>query len=173
METNSTITILRQLLDDDIRRLISAEAELANSLVVWSKKAGALPLKMLLQEYNQQTESHIEKLNAYAAAEQINAISIANRVMKAYIDETDDKLAACSLSDVRDASLLASVQSICHFKISMYGTAATFANLLDLKEAAKVFHEAESNEKGMDERLSFLAEDHINKKAKSPVALPL
>lgn len=173
MEANSTINILRQLLDDDIRRFISAEAQLKSSLATWTKKAAALSLKVLLQEYHQQIEAHIEKLDAYAAAEQINAINISNRIMKAYIDETEDKLVCCSLSDVRDASLLASVQSICHFKISAYGTAATFANLLDLKAAAQLFHAAELNEKSMDERLSFLAEQDINKKAKSPVALPL
>jgi len=173
METNPTITALRELLDDDIRKFINAEAQLKSSLVVWANKARTLPLKVLLQRYLQSIEDHIEMLDAYASAKEISVISISNRIMNAYIDETDAKLTTCSLSDVRDASILTSVQSICHFKICAYGTAVRFANLLSLREAAQLFRSAELNEKNMNQQLSFLVEQHIAKKAKSPTALPL
>lgn len=173
METTSTITILQQLLDEDVSRFVSAEAQLKNNLPEWITQAGAISLKTILYEYTAQVNQHIEKLDAYATEEQINALSISNRIMQAYLEETNEKLSKCTHADVKDACLLAAIQSINHFKISAYGTAAAFANILNLNKAAALFHEAELNEKSMDDRLSYLAEHEINKKAKSTLTLPM
>jgi ferritin-like metal-binding protein YciE len=91
--------------------------------------------------------------------------------MQAFIDETDEKLNFCSGENIKDASLLASIQRINHFKISAYGTAAAFANALGMEEAATTFHSAEIKEKQIDDRLSQLAEHEINREAKSTVLL--
>ena len=72
----------------------------------------------------------------------------------------------CTDAEVKDACLLACIQAINHFKISMYGTAAAFANALDMEKQAAIFHEAEVNEKQIDDRLSQLAEHEINIRAK-------
>jgi ferritin-like metal-binding protein YciE len=53
----------------------------------------------------------------------------------------------------------------------MYGTAASFANALDLKKVAKLFYAAEVSEKQIDKRLSELAEQEVNLRAKVPLAL--
>lgn len=93
-----------------------------------------------------------------------------NQVMKVYLAEAGQKLAGCTCSDIRDASLLAIVQRINHFKISVYGKAATFA-ATNKMAAGLLFHQAESDEKDIDERLSFLAEHELNQKAIAPIAL--
>ena len=54
----------------------------------------------------------------------------------------------------------------------MYGTAAAFAKALGNDKFAAIFHEAEVNEKLIDIRLSQLAEQEINSKAKAPIVLP-
>jgi len=92
--------------------------------------------------------------------------------MHAFIEEAEEKLNACTDAEVRDACLLACIQSINHFKISTYGTAAAFAKALDMENQAVIFHEAEINEKQIDDRLSQLAEFEINVKAKAPIVLP-
>jgi len=40
------------------------------------------------------------------------------------------------------------------------------------EKAAELFHEAEANEKQIDDRLTQLAEHEINVKAKTPAVLP-
>jgi hypothetical protein len=42
---------------------------------------------------------------------------------------------------------------------------------LNLEKFASVFHEAEINEKQIDDRLSQLAEHEINARAKAPILL--
>ena len=76
------------------------------------------------------------------------------------------------IAEVKDACLLACIQAINHYKISSYGTAAAFAIALGMEKAAAVFHEAEINEKHIDDRLSQLAEYEVNTKAKTPILLP-
>jgi ferritin-like metal-binding protein YciE len=87
------------------------------------------------------------------------------------IDETEEKLNICKDFQVKDACLLASIQSINHYKISTYGTAAAFANTLGMEDQAAVFHQAEVKEKQIDVRLSQLAEHEINLKALAPLLL--
>jgi len=172
MEAISTINVLRDLLDDDARKFTSAEIELKNSLADWINKAGSLQLKNVLLKYLDFVGQHVKKLETFFEEEKIAAISFSNRVMQAFIEETNEKLSNCANPKVSDACLLACIQSINHFKISAYGTAATFANTLDMRKMAIIFHELEIDEKHIDDRLSQLAEYEINNQAKATIVLP-
>jgi ferritin-like metal-binding protein YciE len=171
MENNSNIVMLRNLLDEDTRRFTSAEIELENSLKGWVNEARSMQLKTVLYRYLDFVQQHVKRLEDFFEEEKINAISFQNRVMLAFIEDTNEKLANCTQVEVKDACLLASIQSINHFKISVYGTASAFARALDLEKAAVLFHELEINEKHIDDRLSQLADFEINVKAIAPIAL--
>lgn len=172
VEHNRTITTLHNLLDYDARKFTSAEIQLKSSLPEWITKATSLKLKRVLQKYLDFVQQHINKLESFFEEENIGSLSLTNRVMKAFIEETDEKLSDCTDAEVKDACLLACIQSINHFKISTYGTAAAFAKTLGMEKQAGVFHEAEVNEKQIDDRLSQLAEHEINIRAKAPIILP-
>jgi ferritin-like metal-binding protein YciE len=171
-ENNQTITTLHNLLDADARQFTSAEIQLKSSLPEWINKAGSLKLKTVLQKYLDFVQQHIQKLEGFFEEEKINSLSLKNRVMQAFIEETNEKLSNCTDVEVKDACLLACIQAINHFKISTYGTAAAFAKALGIEKQAALFHEAEVNEKQIDDRLSQLAEYEINSKAKTPIVLP-
>jgi ferritin-like metal-binding protein YciE len=170
-DTNQTITTLHNLLDYDARKFTSAEIQLKNSLPNWISKAGSLTLKTVLQKYLDFVQQHVQKLESFYEAEQISSLSLSNWVMHAFIEEAEEKLNNCTDPEVRDACLLACIQAINHFKISTYGTAAAFAKVSDMEKQAAIFHEAEVNEKQIDDRLSQLAEFEINVKAKAPIVL--
>jgi ferritin-like metal-binding protein YciE len=169
---NNTISTLHHLLDNDARKFTSAEIQLNNVLPEWIKHAGSLKLKTVLQKYLDFVQSHVKKLEVFFDEENIVSLSLTNRVMHAFIEETVEKLSNCTDPEIKDACLLASIQAINHFKISMYGTAAAFAHALEMDKQAGLFHEAEVNEKQIDDRLTQLALYEINNHAKSPVTLP-
>jgi ferritin-like metal-binding protein YciE len=129
-------------------------------------------LKAVLQKYLELVQKHIDELSAFFEAENINSLSIANKIMLAFVEETNKKLNNCADCEVADASLLACIQGINHFKISIYGTAAAFAKQLDMEKFASIFHVAEVNEKQIDDRLTQLAEHEINFSARTPIVLP-
>lgn len=165
---NPTLATLHNLLDYDASKFTSAEIQLKNHLPEWINKAGSLKLKAVLQKYQEIVQEHVVKMETFFESEEITSISLKNRIMEAYIAETEERLSNCSDPGVKDACLLASIQAINHFKISTYGTAAAFARTLDMEQQAAVFHEAEVNEKQIDDRLSQLAEHEINITAKTP-----
>ena len=171
-ENNQTITTLHNLLDYDARKFTSAEIQLKNSLPEWINKASSLQLKTVLQKYLGFVQQHVQKIEGFFEEEKISSLSLTNRVMRAFIEEVEEKLANCTDAAIKDACLLACIQAINHFKISTYGTAAAFANALGMEKQAAIFHEAEVNEKQIDDRLSQLAEYEINTKAKAPIVLP-
>jgi len=168
---NQTITTLHHLLDDDARKFTSAEIQLKNILPEWINKAGSLKFKTVLQKYLDFVQQHVQKMEAFYETENIISLSVTNRVMHAFIEETAEKLSNCTDALVKDACLLASIQAINHFKISTYGTASAFAKALEMEEQAAIFHEAAINEKQIDDRLSQLAEHEININAKTPIVL--
>lgn len=171
-QNNQGITTLHDLLDYEARKFTSAEIQLQQILPEWISKSGSLKLKTVLQKYLDLVKQHVQNMEGFFEEEKITSLSLSNRVMQAFIEEAGEKMSNCTDEEVKDACLLASIQSINHFKISMYGTAAAFANALGMEKQAVVFHEAEVNEKQIDERLSQLAVHEINIKAKAPIVLP-
>ena len=171
MNQATTISTLHQLLDHDARKFISAEVILRQALPVWITRCGSLNLKTVLQKYHDEVEAHLVKFEDFVTTEQISSLTLVNGIMEAYVADINDKMHLCSDSEVRDAVLLAGIQLINHYKISIYGTAAAFARALDMEQAATIFYSAEAAEKQTDSRLSQLAEFDINKKARSPFSL--
>ena len=165
------IKTLHNLLDYDVRKFTIAEIQLQKVLNIWIKKASSVKLKTNLQKYLDYVTEHIKIFEDFYEEENISSISITNRVMQAFIDEAEEKMNYCSDAAVRDASLLASIQEINHYKISTYGTACAFAGTLGMTKTAEVFHKAEVNEKQIDDRLSQLAEHEINIDAKVSIVL--
>jgi len=169
---NRIINTLHDLVDYDVSKFFSAEVELKNSLQKWIGQANSFQLKTILQKYLEFVSQHITRIEEFIDEQKIEVVSISNPIMLAYIQETDERLSYCSNADIKDACLLSCIQQINHYKICVYGTASVFAGLLGLDKNAAIFHEAEINEKHIDDRLSQLAIYEINIKAKSPIALP-
>lgn len=171
-EELTTITTLHHLLDHEASKFSSAEMQLNNALPQWISKANSVKLKTVLQKYKDDITEHLQQLEDFVNAEQLTSLPLTNRIMNAYILDTNEKLVVCADAEVTDACLLASVQMINHYKISAYGTAAAFANTLGMDNAAGFFHKAEVHEKQIDDRLTQLAQYEINFRAKSPIVLP-
>jgi isoleucyl-tRNA synthetase len=104
-------------------------------------------------------------------AEKLNWVTVGNRVIKALLQQTDEKIKQCRDHQISDACLLASIQQINHLKISWYGTAAEFARELGADKTASLFHYFEINEKKIDHLLSRLAKKEINPKAIAPIGI--
>jgi ferritin-like metal-binding protein YciE len=170
MESN-TINTIHNLIDFQISQFLSAEVELKNVLPKWITGANSLQLKTVLQKYIEFINQHIKAIEDFITEEQIAMVPSNDPIMLAFIRQTDECLSYCKNAEIKDACLLASIQGINHYKISIYGTTSTFADLLELRKFATILHEADINEKHIDDRLTQLAKYEINNKAKSPIAI--
>lgn len=170
-KNKSTISTLHELLDYDARSFIIAEVQLKRVLPGWIEAAGSFKLKTVLQKYLDLVQQHVNKMGVFIQDEDINLLNTGDRIMTSFIEETNSKLDACTDTVIKDACLLAGIQSINHYKICIYGTAAAFAKALNMDKPAAIFHDAEINEKQIDDRLTQLAEYEINFNARNPIAI--
>jgi len=165
------ITNLHDLLINDYARYFSFEKSLKQILPNWVLLSHSLKLKTILQRYLYYTEQHLNQLESVSNEIISHYLINRDRTIDYRISSINKRLASCTDPEVRDACLLAAVQELNHQKISMYGTAASFSNMLGDKKAAKIFYAAEVSEKQIDKRLSDLAEQEINLRARTPLAL--
>ena len=170
-ENNQTISTLQDLLDYNAGKFTSGDIQLKKSLSEWINKTVSLQLKAILEKYYNFTELHVQKMESFFEEEKILSLSLHNRIMQSFIEEVNEALSKCTDAEIKDACLLAGLQAINHLKISSYGTAAAFANTLEMEKQAAIFHEAEINEKQIDDRLSQLAVHEINPRAKAPILI--
>jgi ferritin-like metal-binding protein YciE len=126
---------------------------------------------VVLRKYQDFISQNAQKLERFILGEGILDLDVSNRVINAFIEEAEEKLSHCIDPEVKDACLLECIQGINHYKISSYGTAAAFSKALGLEKQAQIFHDAEVNEKQIDDRLTQLAEFEINARAISPLML--
>jgi ferritin-like metal-binding protein YciE len=68
-------------------------------------------------------------------------------------------------SEALDAGLLAGAQAVEHYEISRYGTLKTWASQLGLRDVAELLDKTLKEETKMDDLLSQLAKQAINRKA--------
>jgi ferritin-like metal-binding protein YciE len=172
MEKSNHISTLHQLLDFNTQNFIVGEVHLRQALHGWIEKASAVKLKSIFQKYLEHIDHNIKSFEKFIDSEKLSLISNENKILNIYVTDAEARLEQCTDPEIKDASILASVQAINHYKICMYGTASAYANTLGMEEAAKLFKMAEINEKQIDDRLSQIAEFEINKRATSPVVLP-
>ncbi len=170
-DTNQSITTLQHLLDFESCKFSSGEIQLINILPFWINQSNSLKLKVVLRKYQDFISQNAQKLERFILGEGILDLDVSNRVINAFIEEAEEKLSHCIDPEVKDACLLECIQGINHYKISSYGTAAAFSKALGLEKQAQIFHDAEVNEKQIDDRLTQLAEFEINARAISPLML--
>jgi ferritin-like metal-binding protein YciE len=166
------ITTLHDLIDYDARKLFSAEKQTESTLPDWINKSGSLVLKNVMQSYLDLVKDNLKYLRTFIAEEKIDWLSCTNNVLQAFILETRERTTNCTDIEVLDACYISGLQGINHYKIKMYGTAAAYARALGNEKYAAVFHQAMINEKQIDDRLSQLAEEDINRAAVAPIFLP-
>lgn len=162
------VTSLQDLLQQYAGKFTSGEVQLKNSLTAWIDKASALALKNILRHYQRLVDKHVNLLLQYHARNELKTLPFNDIVMEAFIKDTNNQLVHCTDNAVLDACLVASMQSINHYKISLYGTAAAYARSIGDSYSASLFYEAKYNESEIDLMLTRLADTEVNLRARSP-----
>jgi ferritin-like metal-binding protein YciE len=90
-----------------------------------------------------------------------------NNVIDSLLKDTHDLLNYAATDHLREAVLLACIQSINHYKIAGYNTALAFAIDLNLDTVADLLHEILVWEKETNNTLTKIAFEELNKKESS------
>jgi ferritin-like metal-binding protein YciE len=85
--------------------------------------------------------------------------------MKGLIKEGEEMIKMKGDDKVIDAGLIAAAQRVEHYEIAGYGTVRTYAEMLGHSQHVTLLERTLQEEEMTDEKLSQLAESHINQEA--------
>ena len=130
-----------------------------------SRKATSPELKDAIDEHLRQTEQHIERLEEVFDQLDMPARGRKCDGMKHLIAEGDEMIGDAEDDATRDAVMIAAAQKVEHYEMAVYGTLRTWASLLGKDDAASLLEQTLEEEKEADQRLTQIAESHVNQHA--------
>lgn len=158
---------LQELFVDELQDLYSVEKQIIEALPKMAEKAQSPELKRAFETHLQQTRRQKERLDQIF--DQIRGADRDGKKckgMEGIIEENEKLIKDAKDADVRDAGMIAGAQRVEHYEISGYGTARTYAQLLNRPEIARLLQETLDEEKETDQLLNGIAE-RINIEAKA------
>ena len=161
-----SLKTLEDLFVHELRDLHSAEKLLIKALPKMAKAASSDNLRQGFEEHLDQTTEHLARIERIL--EQLGKGSRGAKcpAMEGIIEEGKQIIDEDAEPHVKDAALIAAAQRAEHYEIAAYGTARTYARMLDHSDAEQLLQQTLDEEKRTDQRLTELAESEINLEAK-------
>jgi ferritin-like metal-binding protein YciE len=160
------VSNLEDLYIDLLKDLYSAEKQLMKALPKMAKAAQSSDLRAGFNQHLKQTQRQAERIEKIFKDRKEGSPNGKKCVgMEGLIEEGNELMKEARNSDALDAGLIAAAQKVEHYEISAYGTARAWAEKLGYSSAARLLGETMEEEAATDEKLTQLAEAHINSKA--------
>lgn len=149
----------------ELSELYSVETQLAEALGRMAGAASHDGLRQAFLTHREETETQRDRLRQILDRHGVNPDMHVDQSMVALISESQKMKSILANPDLVDAGLIASAQRIEHYEIAVYGTVATYADMLGLSEDRQVLHQILEEEKATDAKLTQLATQVVNRDA--------
>ena len=156
---------LDTLFHDTLKDVYYAERKILKALPKMTKGAQSQELKAAFEKHRAETEGQIERLEQVFKIIGKRAQGKTCDAINGILEEGEAILEDYKGSPALDAGLIASAQAVEHYEITRYGTLKCWANVLGLKDAAKLLDVTLQQEAKTDEDLTTLADKNVNAKA--------
>ncbi len=142
-----------------------AEKQIVKALPKMMKKTDSPELGKAFESHLAETEEQVTRLEQ--VFEMLGEKPKATKcpAIEGILEEANELIADIQDPDTRDAGMIAAAQAVEHYEITRYGTLVSWAELLGMKDAAKVLGQTLKEEYGADQKLTKLAESRLNKEA--------
>ncbi len=161
----SKMSTLEDLYTDLLKDLYSAEKQIVKALPKLAKNAQSPGLQKAFQEHLKQTEGHVERIERIFSDLDGSPRGKKCVGMEGLIEEGNELLQEDVEPDVLDAGLIAAAQKVEHYEIASYGTARAWAERLGYDQAARLLQQTLEEESMANEKLTRIAESHVNMEA--------
>ena len=156
---------LRDVFEEQINDLRSAEEQLVEALPKLAAAATSPELKQAFEEHLAETRQHVERLDDVFSITGLERSGETCEGMRGLIKEGSETAAEPGDGMAKDAALIAAAQRVEHYEIAGYGTVRTFAQRLGKTQAAQLLQQTLEEEAATDKKLTSLAETMINPRA--------
>jgi ferritin-like metal-binding protein YciE len=161
----SKMQTLEDLFTDLLKDLYSAERQLVKALPKMAKNSSSPDLQRAFQEHLKQTERQSERIERIFT--ELGGSPRGKKCvgMEGLIEEGNEIMKEDAEPEVMDAGLIAAAQKVEHYEIASYGTARAWAERLGYDRAARLLQETLDEESMANEKLTQIAESHVNMEA--------
>jgi ferritin-like metal-binding protein YciE len=147
---------LKDVLQEQIEDLYSAETQLVEALPKMSAAASSDALKEAIDNHLTETKGHVQRLEEILGQLGISP-SAHCKGMEGLIAEGDEIIGESGDPDAKDAALIAAAQRVEHYEIAGYGTARTLAKELGHDNAVDLLDQTLDEEANADKLLTKIA----------------
>ncbi|HWQ29038.1 MAG TPA: DUF892 family protein [Dehalococcoidia bacterium] len=165
MEETMQINNFKEMYFAELSELHSVEKQLVEALGKMAAAAAHDGLRQAFLKHREETEAQRDRVRAILDRHGVNPDMHVDQSMVRLVDESEKMKSILANPDLADAGLIASAQRIEHYEIAVYGTVATYADLLELPEDRQVLHQILEEEKATDAKLTMLATQVVNRDA--------
>ena len=157
---------LEELFQEELRKLYGTEQYQLQLLPLLKHAASSQKLKNVFSSHLEDTREQIGRLEAFFQKSGSHPDAITAEAVVGIKREAEQIIAATAdESATRDAGLIVIAQKLEHYEISSYGSLAQHARTLNLEDIDEILEMTLMEEKEMDDLLTALAENYINKEA--------
>jgi ferritin-like metal-binding protein YciE len=152
---------IAKLLEDQLKDIHSAEAQLVKALPKMAKKASSKGLKEAITSHLQETKHHVERLDQIGQTLGVKLSGKKCKAMEGLVEEGAEVLEAEGPGPVIDSALIAAAQRVEHYEIAAYGSARALAEQLGHDDIVELLQETLDEESAANEKLTSLSEEEI------------
>lgn len=156
---------LEDLFHDGLKDIYYAERKILRALKKTAKGAESEELQAAFEKHRAETEGQMERLQQVSEIFGKRAQGKTCPAIDGIIEEGEEILEEYEGAPALDARLVAAAQSVEHYEITRYGTLKTWAELLELSDAASLLDQNLREEVATDEMLTQLGQAAINERA--------
>jgi ferritin-like metal-binding protein YciE len=148
---------LRDVFEEQINDLRSAEEQLIEALPKMAGAASSTELKQAFDEHLTETKQHLERLDDVISMTKLERSGETCKGMQGLIKEGSEVISETGDPMAKDAALIAAAQRVEHYEIAGYGTVVALADHLDLDEAKDLLGQTLDEEGAADKLLTKIA----------------
>ncbi|MBA3957016.1 MAG: ferritin-like domain-containing protein [Parachlamydiaceae bacterium] len=149
---------LKKLFIEELQDIFYAEQQIVEALPEMAKAAESPELKDAFNHHLQETKQQVHRLEQVFKILEMKPKAKKCPAMDGLIEEGQEVIKSFQKSPVRDAALISKAQRIEHYEMAAYGSLRTFAQELDLDEAADLFQETLNEEGNANKTLTKIAQ---------------
>lgn len=153
---------LENLFHDTLKDIYYAEKKILKGLEKMMKNADSPELRSACEKHYDETQGQIERLEEVFEIFGKKAQGKTCPAIEGILEEGNEIMKSFKGAPALDAGIVSAAQAVEHYEIARYGTLKSWAELLDMPEAADLLDQNLQEEMTTDQVLTQLAEQRTN-----------
>lgn len=149
----------------ELTEAASFEEMLAHALPALAQNVSTDRLRKAIDSHMREAKSQEQSVEKLLRKYHGEIEGHTDQSMQMLVDESIRMAGMVTDGSLRDAAIIASIQRMKHYEVAVYGTLATYAECLGLKEDKDALGAILTRDKQFDETLSEIAAQEVNPQA--------